>query len=46
MSDAETELSTLRQKVAEAAKTCTDLSLLDLIYQLLLMSSKKQDDNA
>ena len=42
MSDDETALSTLRQKVADAAKTCTDPSLLDLILILLTTDKSKE----
>ena len=42
MNDEPPELIALRKKVADAAKTCTDPSLLDLILILLNTDKSKE----
>lgn len=40
MKDDDPEISAIRRMIAEATNECTDTSLLDLIYKLLIDSIK------
>lgn len=40
MKDNDSERNALRQMIEEALKKCTDTSLLDLVYKLLIYENK------
>ena len=42
MKDTDPERAVLRQQIVEAAETCTDTSLLDLIYKLLMSNEQTE----
>ena len=44
MKDTNPERTALREMIAEAAETCTDTHLLDLIYKLLTRDDEQQTE--
>lgn len=43
MKDTDPERTTLREMIAEAAEDCTDISLLDLVYKLLIQDEQRKE---
>ncbi len=43
MKDDDPERTALREMIAEAADDCTDTSLLDLVYKLLINDGKPKE---
>lgn len=43
MKDDDPERTALREMIAEAADGCTDTSLLDLVYKLLINDAKQKE---